>query len=102
MPTAGTFTTSTSEAQFFAEADGVTTIRCVNTDTTDSIDIHVEGLHASGEFFRLGPKGTGNSHIAEFTLSPVGIKKATCKGIDDGGGGNGVLYYGTVTIDPRS
>lgn len=102
MPTAGTFTTSTSAAVFFTEADGVTTIRCVNTDTQDSIDINVEGLHATGEYYRLAPKGAGNSHVAEFTIAPLGIKSATCKGIDGGGGGNGVLIYGVVSIDPRS
>tara|TARA_R110002020_G_scaffold123580_12_gene280275 strand:- start:3111 stop:3419 length:309 start_codon:yes stop_codon:yes gene_type:complete len=102
MPTAGTLTTSTSVAGFFADADGVTTIRCVNTDPTDAIDINVEGLHAAGEYYRLAPRGTGNSHIAEFTLAPLGIKSATCRGVDNGGGGNGVLNYGVVSIDPRS
>ena len=102
MATAGTFTTSTSAAEFFSDPDGVTTIRCVNTDSTDSIDINVEGLHATGEYYRLAPKGSGNSHVAEFTIAPLGIKSATCKGIDNGGGGNGVLNYGVVSIDPRS
>ena len=98
MPTAGTLTTSTAVAEFFSDPDGVTTIRCVNNDSTDSIDINVPGLHAAGEYYRLAPKGTGNAHIAEFTLSVLGIKSATCKATAN----TPQLIYGTVTIDPRS
>lgn len=98
MATAGTFTTSTSAAEFFADADGVTTIRCVNTDSTDSIDINVAGLHAAGEYYRLAPKGDGNSHVAEFTIAPLGIKAATCKATAN----TPALNYGVVVIDPRS
>lgn len=98
MATAGTLTTSTAVAEFFSDPDGVTTIRCVNTDSTDSIDINVEGLHAAGEYYRLGPKGTGNSHVVEFTIAPLGIKKATAKASAN----TPVLTFGTVTIDPRS
>lgn len=98
MATAGTFTTSTAVAEFFSDADGVTTIRCVNTDSTDSIDINVEGLHAAGEYYRLAPKGSGNAHIAEFTIAPLGIKSATCKATAN----TPVLNYGVVSIDPRS
>lgn len=98
MATAGTFTTSTAAAGFFSDADGVTTIRCVNTDSTDSIDINVGGLHAAGEYYRLAPKGSGNSHIAEFTIAPLGIKSATCKSTAN----TPVFNYGVVSIDPRS
>ncbi len=96
--TAGTLTTSTSVAEFFADADGVTTIRCVNNDSTDSIDINVAGLHAAGEYYRLAPKGNGNSHLAEFTIAPLGIKSATCKATAN----TPELAYGTVSIDARS
>lgn len=98
MPTAGTFTTSTSAAEFFADADGVTTIRCVNNDGTNSIDINVEGLHAAGEYYRLAPRGTGNSHVVEFTIAPLGIKSATCKST----AATPELLYGVVSVDPRS
>ena len=98
MPTAGTLSTSTSVAEFFSDPDGVTTIRCFNNDSSNSIDINVVGLHAAGEYYRLAPKGAGNSHVAEFTIAPLGIKSATCKSTAS----TPELIYGVVSVDPRS
>ena len=98
MAPAGTFTTSTGAAEFFSDSNGATTIRCVNNDSSDSIDINVAGLHTAGEYYRLAPKGTGNSHVAEFTLAPIGIKSATAKATAN----TPELLYGVVSVDPRS
>ncbi len=98
MPSAGLFTTSTGEAEFFSNSEGVTTIRCANSDSSDSIDINIPGLHTPGEFYRLAPQGTGTSHIAEFTIAPLGIKSATCKATAN----TPILHFGVVTVDSRS
>jgi len=70
--TAGTDTLTTTEATFFADANGATSVlvKC----TSGTALINVPGLHASGEYF---PIASGSEYT--FRLNHLGIKKITGK-----------------------
>jgi hypothetical protein len=83
VQTAGSIGVNTDEITIFEDPDGVSSVLICNGSAglNDILFVHVEGLHASGEYFQMDPLGFGAQKVdfAVFTIKPRGIKKITAK-----------------------
>jgi len=86
---AGDISVSTTETVIWEDSQGASSVFIMNGTFGPGQDlhVHVDGLHASGEYVKLGMIGYGSQLVsyAVFTIRPRGIKKITAKRLSSSG-----------------
>lgn len=95
---AGDVSVGTTEQVIWEDSQGAASVFIMNGAFApgQELYVNVEGLHASGEYVKLGMIGYGTQLVsyAVFTLRPRGIKKITAKRLL----GTGTAYYHTLEV----
>jgi len=95
---AGDTNIGTTEEVLWEDSKGASSVWVMNGTFVPNQDlyVHVDGLHASGEYVKLEIISYGSQLVsyAIFTIRPRGIKKITAKRLS----GSGTAYYQTVEV----
>lgn len=91
---AGIGAVGTVDTVVWEDAQGAAAVFIMNGGSSGNVLVHVDGLHASGEYIQLGPVGFGSQleQHAIFTLRPRGIKKIIARHAS----GVATVYYQTM------
>tara|TARA_R100000152_G_C6726505_1_gene151702 strand:- start:398 stop:700 length:303 start_codon:yes stop_codon:yes gene_type:complete len=95
---AGDITVTTTEIVIWEDSQGASSVFILNGSfaPTHELYVHVDGLHASGDYVPLGMIAFGSQLVsyATFTIRPRGIKKITAKRL----AGSGAVYVHTLEV----
>ena len=95
---AGDVIVGTTEEVIWEDSKGAAAVWVMNGTfaPNQELYVHVDGLHANGEYVKLGMIGYGSQLVsyAIFTIRPRGIKKITAKRLS----GSGTAYFHTVEV----